>query len=135
MPDDEKALAWRIGWNFRVTRTAQYGKPYIFFYGPVASGKTRGLEVLQRLNYRGILASNISAAALFRSCQEWHPTLLLDETEIYNKDTKTEMIGLLNSGYRRSQYAIRVKLTQQGSELEAFDVFDFKALAGTKGLP
>jgi len=45
------------------------------------------------------------------------------------------MIGLLNSGYRRSQYAIRVKLTQQGSELEAFDVFDFKALAGTKGLP
>ena len=108
--------------------------PYLFFYGPVASGKTRGLEVLQRLCYRGILASNISTAALFRASEEWHPTLLLDETEIYNKDTKREIIGLLNSGYRRGQYAIRVKQTQQGSELEAFDVFGFKALAGTKGL-
>jgi len=108
--------------------------PYVFFYGPVASGKTRGLEVLHRLCYRGILASNISSAALFRASEEWHPTLLLDETEIYSKDTKTEVIGLLNSGYRRGQYAIRVKQTQQGSELEAFDVFGFKALAGTQGL-
>lgn len=108
--------------------------PYIFFYGPVASGKTRGLEVLQRLCYRGILASNISSAALFRASEEWHPTLLLDETEIYSKETKVEVIGLLNSGYRRGQYAIRVKNTQQGSELEAFDVFGFKALAGTRGL-
>jgi len=108
--------------------------PYIFFYGPIASGKTRGLEVLHRICYRGILASNISSAALFRASEEWHPTLLLDETEIYSKDTKTEVIGLLNSGYRRGQYAIRVKQTQQGSELEAFDVFGFKALAGTRGL-
>jgi len=108
--------------------------PYIFFYGPIASGKTRGLEVLHRLCFRGILASNISSAALFRASEEWHPTLLLDETEIYSKETKTEVIGLLNSGYRRGQHAIRVKQTQQGSELEAFDVFGFKALAGTQGL-
>jgi len=108
--------------------------PYIFFYGPIASGKTRGLEVLHRLCYRGILAGNISAAALFRSCEQWHPTLFLDETEIYNRETKSEVVGLLNSGYRRGQYAIRVKQTQHGSELEVFDVFGFKALAGTKGL-
>jgi len=108
--------------------------PYIFFYGPIASGKTRGLEVLHRIGYRGILASNISSAALFRASEEWHPTMLLDETEIYNKDTKRAVIGLLNSGYRRGQYAIRVKQTQQGSELVHFDVFGFKALAGTRGL-
>lgn len=108
--------------------------PYIFFYGPIASGKTRGLEVLHRLCYRGILAGNISASALFRSCEQWHPTLFLDETEIYSKETKTEVVGLLNSGYRRGQYAIRVKQREHGSELEVFDVFGFKALAGTKGL-
>jgi len=89
---------------------------------------------LHRLCYRGILAGNISAAALFRSCEQWHPTLFLDETEIYNRETKSEVVGLLNSGYRRGQYAIRVKQTQHGSELEAFDVFGFKALAGTRGL-
>ena len=108
--------------------------PYVFFYGPVASGKTRGLEVLQRLCYRGILAGNISTAALFRSCEEWRPTLLLDETEIYNQDTRIEVVGLLNSGYRRGQYAIRAKQTNHGIELDVFDVFGFKALAGTKGL-
>lgn len=108
--------------------------PYVFFYGPIASGKTRGLEVLHRLCYRGILSGNISAAALFRSCEQWHPTLFLDETEIYGKETKIEVVGLLNSGYRRGQYAIRVKQTRHGSELEVFDVFGFKALAGTKGL-
>ena len=108
--------------------------PYIFFYGPVASGKTRGLEVLHRLSYRGILAANISGAAMFRSCEQWHPTLLLDETEIYSKETKSDVIGLLNSGYRRGQYAIRARQTENGTKLEVFDCFGFKALAGTRGL-
>ena len=108
--------------------------PYIFFYGPIASGKTRGLETLRSISFRGILASNISPAALFRASEEWHPTLFLDETEIYNKDTKTEVIGLLNSGYRRGQYVIRVKQIQNGTELIPFDVFGFKAIAGTQGL-
>jgi len=108
--------------------------PYLFFFGPVASGKTRGLEVLHRLSYRGILSSNISSAALFRACEEWHPTIILDETEIYSKNERYEVIGLLNSGYRKGQYAIRVKNSEQGAVLEVFDVFGFKALAGTQGL-
>lgn len=108
--------------------------PYVFFYGPVSSGKTRGLEVLHRLSYRAILAANISSAALFRACEAWKPTLILDETEIYNRQEKSEVIGLLNSGYRRGQFAIRVKSTEQGELLECFDVFGFKALAGTEGL-
>lgn len=108
--------------------------PYIFFYGPVASGKTRGLEILHRLSYRAVLSSNISSAALFRACESWHPTLILDETEIYNKQEKNEIIGLLNSGYRRGQFAIRVRITPQGELLDVFDVFGFKAMAGTEGL-
>lgn len=109
--------------------------PYLFFYGPVASGKTRGLEVLQQLCYRGILASNISSAALFRICETWHPTLFLDETEIYGTEKKVEVIGLLNSGYRRGQLAVRAAPTaNKDFEVKTFDVFGFKALAGTKGL-
>ena len=108
--------------------------PYIFFYGPVATGKTRGLEVLQALSYRGFLGSNISSAALFRSCDKWHPTVCLDETEIYSSADHLEVIGLLNAGYRKGQFALRVKSTDQGQELEAFDVFGFKALSGTEGL-
>lgn len=108
--------------------------PYLFFYGPVASGKTRALEVLQKICYRGILGSNVSSAALFRGVEKWHPTVFLDETEIYSREHRAEIIGLLNSGYRRGQYAWRVKSTDHGQELELFDVFGFKALAGTEGL-
>lgn len=106
--------------------------PYVFFYGPVATGKTRGLETLQALAYRGILGANVSAASLFRGCDLWHPTICLDETEIYSKVERADIIGLLNAGYRKGQYAWRVKNTEQGQELEMFDVFGFKALSGTE---
>jgi hypothetical protein len=108
--------------------------PYIFAYGPVATGKTRLLEALQILSYRGIIGSNVSSASLFRGAELWHPTIFLDETEIYSKVEHAEVIGLLNAGYRRGQYAWRVKNTEQGTELELFDVFGFKALSGTEGL-
>lgn len=108
--------------------------PYVFFFGPVASGKTRGLEVLHRLCYRGILSSNISSAALFRACEAWHPTIILDETEIYRQTERIDVVGLLNSGYRKGQFAVRAKNTDHGVTLEIFNVFGFKALAGTEGL-
>ena len=96
--------------------------PYIFFLGPLASGKTRGLECFHRLCYRSILSASMTAASIFRALEAWHPTLLLDETEIYNRDNMAEVLALLNSGYRKGQYAIRV------------DTFGFKALAGTEEL-
>lgn len=108
--------------------------PYVFFYGPPATGKTRGLEVLHRVSYRGMLASSISPAALFRVCDLFHPTVFLDETEIYSLEGKNEVIHLLNAGYRRGQSAIRMKGKSADMQLAFFDVFGFKALAGTKTL-
>jgi len=109
--------------------------PYLMFLGPLASGKTRALECLHRLCYRAIMAGSISAAALFRSVEAWHPTLLLDETEIYTKDQFMEVRALLNAGYRKGQYAIRIVGSEQGTpKIGLFDVFGFKALAGTKAL-
>jgi len=107
--------------------------PYLFFFGFVASGKTRALEVLQRISYRGVMGSNISSASLYRGVSKWHPTIFLDETEIYSKEHRAEIIGLLNSGYRRGQYAIRCSESNP-DELQLFDVFGFKALAGTQSL-
>ena len=109
--------------------------PYIFFLGPLSSGKTRGLECLHRLCYRAILAASMSASAIFRSLEAWHPTLLLDETEIYNKESMTEVLALLNSGYRKGQYAIRIEKAEEGNpQIGMFDTFGFKAMAGTDEL-
>jgi len=109
--------------------------PYLFFLGPLSSGKTRGLECLQRLCYRALLSTSMSAAAIFRALEAWHPTLLLDETEIYNKESMAEVLALLNSGYRRGQYAIRIEKMEEGNpQIGMFDTFGFKAMAGTEEL-
>ena len=109
--------------------------PYLFFLGPLSSGKTRGLECLQRLCYRALLSTSMSAAAIFRALEAWHPTLLLDETEIYNKESMAEVLALLNSGYRRGQYAIRMEKAEEGNpQIGMFDTFGFKAMAGTEEL-
>lgn len=64
----------------------------------------------------------------------WSPTLLLDETEIYNKEDRIDVVGILNAGYRRGQYAIRVvKVESDTPIIGLFDVFGFKALSGTRG--
>jgi hypothetical protein len=47
-------------------------------------------------------ASNISAAAVYRSVERWRPTLLLDELDTYIHDAD-ELRGVINSSHRRSQ--------------------------------
>lgn len=107
--------------------------PYLFFFGPVNSGKTRALDCLAALCYRGLQGANMSGASIFRGVEMWHPTLLLDETEIYNQEARADVIGILNAGYRRGQYAIRiVKIAGDALVIGLFDVFGFKALAGTR---
>jgi len=109
--------------------------PYLFFLGPLASGKTRALECFHRLCYRAIMATSMSAASLFRALEAWHPTLLLDETEIYNRKEMVEVLALLNSGYRRGQYAIRIEKVEEGvPQIAMFDTFGFKVMAGTQEL-
>jgi hypothetical protein len=109
--------------------------PYLLFLGPLSSGKTRGLECFQRLCYRAIIAASMTAASLFRILEVWHPTLLLDETEIYNKENMAEVTALLNSGYRRGQYAIRMEKVESGNpKVGMYDTFGFKVLAGTEEL-
>jgi len=108
--------------------------PYLFFYGPPASGKTWALEVLASISLRGLLATSVTPSVLFRLCHTWRPTAFLDETEIYLKEDKAEILNLLNSGYRKGQYAIRTGEPDKTGErkLQFFKVFGFKALAGTK---
>lgn len=110
--------------------------PYLFFLGPPASGKTRALEILRFLGYRALMSATMTAASIFRAIEAWHCLLLLDESEIYNRDAMVEVLALLNAGYRRGQFAIRIeRLVKDGPpELGMFDVFGAKGIAGTEEL-
>lgn len=108
--------------------------PYLLIKGPMSSGKTRLLEVLEPISYRGIFSSNMTCSALFRSLQLYLPTLFLDEVEIYRKEEYSEVSHLLNAGYRRGQKAWRVENSDGIMRLRSYDVFGMKAMAGTEEL-
>jgi hypothetical protein len=120
-------MTWRIE-DFKVV-------PYLFYLGPMASGKSRALEILHFLCYRAIMASSVSAAVIFRVLEAWHPTLLLDEAEVYNREGMIEVLALLNAGYRKGQVALRMEKMEDGNPtIGFFDTFGPKALAGTQEL-
>lgn len=106
--------------------------PYLQFYGPFESGKTRALEILSALSHRGWLALYTTPANLYRPLEEWHVTLFLDEAEVYGG--KNEILALLNAGYRRGQYVPRQVEDKRrgGFRTEFFNVFGLKALGSTK---
>jgi hypothetical protein len=53
--------------------------PYVSIVGLPQSGKTTLLRVLALLCRRSLLTGDISSAAFYRVCEEFSPTLLLDE--------------------------------------------------------
>jgi putative DNA primase/helicase len=51
-------------------------------------GKSILLSILGKISCRPLLSSNISPAALYRSIEKWHPTLLIDEADAFIKDIR-----------------------------------------------
>ena len=54
--------------------------PYLALVGPLGTGKTTAMRVLNSLCYRGLLTADISSSAMYDMSHRFHPTVLLDET-------------------------------------------------------
>ena len=68
-------------------------------------GKTTALHVLAALVHRPLPAANVTAAALFRSVEQFRPTLLIDEADSFLRD-REELRGVLNSGHVRASAVV-----------------------------
>jgi len=107
--------------------------PYLLFIAPKESGKSQAILLLQHLCYRAVLSISVTSAALFRSIELWHITLLIDEAESQIRmDTESgqALYGCLNGGYKRDSYAIRIEGDNRIPT--TYDVFGFKGIASTK---
>jgi uncharacterized protein DUF3631/bifunctional DNA primase/polymerase-like protein/primase-like protein len=70
-------------------------------------GKTKLLQLFSAFVPRPLMASNITAPALFRTVEKYRPTLLVDEADSFMRDNE-DLRGILNSGHsRRSAVVIR----------------------------
>ncbi|HEV8494169.1 MAG TPA: DUF3631 domain-containing protein, partial [Candidatus Angelobacter sp.] len=70
-------------------------------------GKTTLQDMLYQLTPRPLLATNITAAAVFRTVEIAKPTLLCDEADSWLGDN-AELRGILNTGHRRGGSVIRL---------------------------
>lgn len=77
--------------------------PYLAIESPLPScGKSTLLSAVGFLANKTVSASNISAAALFRTIEKYQPTLMLDEAETFLRHDANELRGIVNSGHSKN---------------------------------
>jgi hypothetical protein len=82
------------------TAFGSYG--FLRFKGSPGGGKTRGLDVLKRLAYRGThVGVTPTRSSLFRKADAVQGTLVLDELDRAEDDLNSGFVQLMNAAYRR----------------------------------
>jgi putative DNA primase/helicase len=105
------------------------------------SGKTRLIEVLDRIVRKPLFVSGISAAALLRVIDQHVPCMLLDEIDTMMKGGDVELRealrGLINSGFDRAgaRFIKNVPRPGGGYEPQSFSTWCPMLLAGIGKLP
>jgi Protein of unknown function (DUF3631) len=95
-------------------------------------GKTTLLEFLEQVIYRPDLAANITLAAFFRTVDQAHPGLLIDEVDSFVTED-SEILNVLNSGHSRHGRVKRV--VGDKHEVRTFSTYAAVAYAHIGDLP
>lgn len=110
--------------------------PYLYFYGPVGSGKSRAGEILRQLSFRAIFTVGITEASIFRVTELYKPTLIVDELNLWGKEGNTAIQQMLNCRFQRGQIVIRINQNKQGFDsIEQFNIFGATAICTTEEAP
>jgi len=75
------------------------------------------------------MVANLSLAALYRAMDKYQPTLLIDEADSF-LDEAEEMRGIINAGHSRATARTLRVGGENKNELEIFNSFGPKAIAG-----
>ena len=106
--------------------------PYLHVFGIPGHGKSRFLDTLGRVCYRGLLIGAISPAALFRLVDRYGGTLGLDEQDYVNDDEQAEIIRILLNGYMTGRPVIRSVQVGKKWDLQSFACYGTKILSSVR---
>ena len=99
-------------------------------------GKTTTLETISAVVDRALMASNLTAAVMFRAIEAWRPTLLIDEADTFVYGDNDELRGIINSGHTRSgAYVLRVEEVGGERVPVKFSTWTPQCMAGIKSPP
>lgn len=110
--------------------------PLLVLTSPVLRcGKTRFLEINERLCAKPLLLSHMSPASIYRTVDEAHPTMLLDEGDTYQRMTE-DYRAIINSMHSRAGAFIQRSVpTPDGWTQRKFSTYTPLVLALIGGLP
>ncbi len=95
--------------------------PRLIISGCTESGKTRFQKILANVCYRGEVFGEGSYASVFRSAEEFGPTIIMDEFQDINPATRSDLSTMFKVGFERDG---RVKRCNANTNLtESFNVF------------
>ena len=107
---------------------------YIFLNSNKESGKTKTMNLIELMCFNPVNATNPSESGLFRMCEYFQPTLLIDDYENIEKNKFMALNQILKVGYKRQGTIIRSEKINDSFEPREFSIFGPKVISNTKGL-
>lgn len=124
--------AWIIGTYYHRLFNAY---PFLFLLGKKQTGKSRVLDLIERIAFNAMKTKGISVAALADSLDGVRGTLCVDQAEILKDKTHLELLGILADSYTIGGGKRRiVNITPRGRGILEFETFGPKAFASTREL-
>ena len=104
------------------------------FISVISKGKTRALETLTQLVYRGMYDVTVTFALLKRRAHQYHITWLTDECQQINSRTKEDLYLACLARYIKGQTTSDCGNKDQNGNFEEadYDISGFSAYAGTR---
>lgn len=124
--DDISALYVLLSWVYEFAPSL----PYLRVIGDWGSGKTRFLQVVGSICFRPTFASGaITPAPIFRILDLYRGTLVLDEADFKDSSAWTDMVKILNNGYRPGFPVLRADKEDGKWYPRGYQVFGPKLIA------
>ncbi len=102
---------------------------HLLFVGVTKTGKTRALETLKSISYRGELGVSLTQAALFRSIDKKKITPFISEYQDLRAEEKVEIDAVIKGGQKRGEIIWRSVITpSKDYDVLTFDPFTAMAI-------
>jgi len=106
---------------------------FLFFYGKKQSGKSRALDLLERLAFNAIKVKGISVASLADSIDGVRGTFINDQAESLSNPKNDEILGILTDSYTIGGGKRRiVQIIKQERRSIEFETYSPKVFASIK---
>jgi len=102
---------------------------YFRFLGDSGTGKSQGLNTVAQLCYKPMMmAGSVTQAPIYRIIAKYKGTLIMDESDLKETDTTSEVVKIFNCGFQRGRSVVRCDKDTPGN-MDVMEVFCPKVFA------